>query len=104
MRGCATGGQYYQYDPDLPSKWGIMPRDGDPARDMRWFDIPGIVMGHVMNAYTEGDKVIVDTPASPGNCFCFFKDKHGNLPDHGRDGDADHPHHLRPFEARRSRR
>jgi carotenoid cleavage dioxygenase-like enzyme len=33
-----------------------------------------------MNAYSEGDKVIVDTPVSPGNCFCFFKDKHGNLP------------------------
>jgi carotenoid cleavage dioxygenase-like enzyme len=33
-----------------------------------------------MNAYTEGTRVIVDTPVSPGNCFCFFKDKHGNLP------------------------
>jgi carotenoid cleavage dioxygenase len=74
------GGDYYEYDPDLPSKWGIMPRDGDPARDMRWFDIPGIVMGHVMNAYSEGDKVVIDTPCSPGNCFSFFKDKHGNLP------------------------
>jgi carotenoid cleavage dioxygenase len=71
--------QYYQYDPDLPSAWGIMPRDGSPA-EMRWFHIPGMVMGHVMNAYTEGSRVIVDTPASPGNCFCFFKDKHGNLP------------------------
>lgn len=75
-----AGGQYYQYDADLPSKWGVMPRDGNPATDMRWFDIPGIMMGHVMNAYSEGDKVIVDTPVSPGNCFCFFKDKHGNLP------------------------
>lgn len=73
------GGAYYQYDPDLPSKWGIMPRDGSPDQ-LRWFDIPGIVMGHVMNAYTEGQQVIVDTPVSPGNCFCFFKDKHGNLP------------------------
>ncbi|HWK41836.1 MAG TPA: carotenoid oxygenase family protein [Croceibacterium sp.] len=75
-----AGGQYYQYDPDLPSKWGVMRRDGDPATDMRWFDIPGLVMGHVMNAYSEGDRVIVDTPASQGNCFCFFRDKHGNLP------------------------
>lgn len=75
-----AGGDYYEYDPDLPSKWGVMPRDGDPARDMRWFDIPGIVMGHVMNAYTEGSKVIIDTPCSPGNCFSFFKDKHGNFP------------------------
>ena len=75
-----AGGQFYQYDPDLPSAWGVMPRGGDPARDMRWFRIPGLVMGHVMNAYTEGSKVIVDTPASPGNCFSFFKDKHGNQP------------------------
>ena len=52
---------------------------GSPS-EMRWFQIPGVVMGHVMNAYTEGSKVIVDTPVSPGNCFCFFKDKHGNLP------------------------
>ncbi|GAA0271828.1 carotenoid oxygenase family protein [Alteraurantiacibacter aestuarii] len=74
-----AGGDYYQYDPDLPSKWGIMPRGGTPDQ-MRWFDIPGIVMGHVMNAYSEGTKVIIDTPCSPGNCFSFFKDKHGNQP------------------------
>ena len=74
------GGAYYEYDPDLPSKWGVMPRDGDPARDMRWFDIPGLVMGHVMNAYTEGDRVILDTPASSGNCFSFFADKTGRFP------------------------
>ena len=74
-----AGGQYYQYDPDLPSAWGVMPRNGSTA-DMRWFQIPGMVMGHVMNAYTEGDRVILDTPVSPGNCFSFFKDKHGNLP------------------------
>jgi len=74
-----AGGQYYQYDADLPSAWGIMPRNGS-ASQMRWFSIPGIVMGHVMNAYTEGNCVILDTPVSPGNCFSFFKDKHGNLP------------------------
>ncbi len=74
-----AGGAYYEYDAELPSKWGVMPRNGSVS-EMRWFDIPGIVMGHVMNAYTEGTRVIVDTPVSPGNCFCFFKDKHGNLP------------------------
>lgn len=74
-----AGKPYYEYDPDLPGKWGVMPRNGDPARDMRWFDVPG-VMGHVMNAYTEGNCVVVDTPISPGNCFSFFADKHGNLP------------------------
>ena len=49
-----------------------------------------------MNAYTEGAKVIVDTPVSPGNCFCFFKDKHGNLPAMRRDGDPAHADHVRP--------
>ena len=75
-----AGGDYYEYDPDLPSKWGVMPRNGDPAKDMRWFDIPGLVMGHVMNAYSEGDTVVIDVPCSPGNCFSFFKDKHGGTP------------------------
>jgi len=78
-RRLRAGDAYYQYDPDLPSMWGVMPRNGSTS-DMRWFRIPGIVMGHVMNAYTEGNLVHVDTPVSPGNCFCFFKDKHGNLP------------------------
>ncbi|WAT17539.1 carotenoid oxygenase family protein [Aurantiacibacter sp. MUD11] len=75
-----AGKPYYEFDPDLPSAWGVMPRDGDPAKDMRWFDIPGLVMGHVMNAYSEGDKVIIDTPCSPGNCFSFFADKNGRFP------------------------
>jgi len=73
------GGAYYQYDPDLPSKWGVMPRGGT-VEQMRWFDIPNLVMGHVMNAFSEGDLVHIDVPMSPGNCFCFFKDKHGNFP------------------------
>lgn len=74
-----NGGAYYEYDADLPSKWGVMPRNGT-VDQMRWFDVPGIVLGHIMNAWSEGDLVHVDTPISPGNCFCFFKDKHGNLP------------------------
>lgn len=75
-----AGGAYYEYDPDLTGKWGVMPRDGDPARDMRWFDVPG-VMGHVMNAYSEGSVIVIDVPISPGNCFSFFADKHGRLPE-----------------------
>lgn len=76
-----AGGAYYEYDPDLPGQWGVMPRDGDPARDMRWFPIPGRVMGHVMNAFTDGNTVVIDTPMSPGNCFSFFADKNGRFPE-----------------------
>lgn len=75
------GGPFYQYQPDLPGKWGIMPRNGDPARDMRWFDVPGLVMGHVMNAFSDGHRVVVDTPVSRGNCFSFFADADGRFPE-----------------------
>ena len=34
----------------------------------------------VLSALGLVDRVILDTPMSPGNCFCFFKDKHGNFP------------------------
>lgn len=74
-----NGGAFYEYDADLPSKWGVMPRDGT-VDQMRWFDVPGVVLGHIMNAFTDGHLIHVDTPVSPGNCFNFFKDKHGEFP------------------------
>lgn len=74
------GGQFYAFDPDQPSLWGIMPRDGSTS-DIRWFRAPGVVCGHIMNAYTEGKKVIVDAPAAPGNSFPFFTDVAGNPTD-----------------------
>jgi carotenoid cleavage dioxygenase len=73
------GGPYYEYDPDSPSMWGLMRRDAS-TDTIRWFKIPQLVMGHVMNAFTEGDVVTIDVPFSPGNVFSFFPDKHGNLP------------------------
>ena len=74
-----AGGQYYQYEPGTPGKWGIMPKHGS-VEDMRWFDVKEAVIGHIMNAYSDGDKVIVDTPLSTGNGFSFFSDKDGNYP------------------------
>jgi carotenoid cleavage dioxygenase-like enzyme len=71
-----TGGDFYAYDPNLPCCFGIMPRAGS-VEDMRWFKMPHAFMGHIMNAYTEGDKVIVDCTISRGNGFEFFKDIDG---------------------------
>ncbi|WP_159501773.1 carotenoid oxygenase family protein [Microbacterium sp. 18062] len=75
-----AGGDFYAYDPELPSMWGIMPRSGTVA-DIRWFRAPDVVVGHIMNAYTEGTRVIVDAPVSPGNAFPFFTDVHGQPTD-----------------------
>jgi carotenoid cleavage dioxygenase-like enzyme len=71
------GGDFYAFDPDLPCCFGIMPRNGS-AKDMRWFKMPHAFMGHIMNAYTDGDKVILDCTISHGNGFRFFKDVNGN--------------------------
>lgn len=67
-----AGGDFYAYDPSLPAKWGVMPRNGT-VKDLRWFDAPGTCTGHVMNAYTDGRKVYVDATVSDGNSFRFFK-------------------------------
>lgn len=75
-----AGGDFYAFDPSLPSMWGIMPRTGTVA-DIRWFRAPNVVVGHIMNAYTEGDRVIVDAPVSPGNPFPFFTDIDGQPTD-----------------------
>ncbi|MER7796824.1 carotenoid oxygenase family protein [Microbacterium sp. NPDC096154] len=72
------GGDFYNYDPTKPSAWGIMPRGGTVA-DMRWFYLPNTFSGHIMNAFTEGDKVYVDATISPGNGFSFFPTTLGEL-------------------------
>lgn len=75
-----AGGQFYAFDQDQPSLWGIMPRDGS-VDEIRWFRAPNVVCGHIMNAYTKGKTVIVDAPAAPGNSFPFFTDVDGNPTD-----------------------
>lgn len=71
-----AGGDFFAYDPELPCCFGIMPRNGT-ASEMRWFKMPNAFMGHIMNAYTDGDKVVVDCTISHGNGFRFFKDVNG---------------------------
>lgn len=72
------GGDFYNFDQDLPSAWGIMRRDAG-VDSIRWFHLPKTFSGHIMNAYTEGDKVYVDATVSPGNGFPFFPTTIGTL-------------------------
>ncbi|MCR2764489.1 carotenoid oxygenase family protein [Microbacterium sp. zg.B48] len=72
------GGDFYNYDPSKPSAWGIMRRDGS-VNDIRWFHLPNTFSGHIMNAFTEGDKVYVDATISPGNGFPFFPTTIGEI-------------------------
>lgn len=66
-----AGKIHWTWDSDAPTYFGILPRDGD-ARDLRWFKGPTRAVVHTFNAYTVGDKVILEAPMFDSNPFPFF--------------------------------
>lgn len=46
------------FESDCPSRFGIMPRHGD-ASEVRWFETPACFIFHTLNAYEEGDEVVL---------------------------------------------
>jgi carotenoid cleavage dioxygenase len=45
---------------------------------VRWFKGPASVVMHTINAFDDGNKVIVDAPISDGNPFPFFPQVDGS--------------------------
>jgi carotenoid cleavage dioxygenase-like enzyme len=74
------GGQHFQWQPDLPQLFGVLPRKGT-ADDVRWFHGPADgFQGHTLNAFEVGRKIIVDMPVTSGNVFYFFPQADGYVP------------------------
>ena len=48
-----------KFHPDLPSRFGVLPRYGNDA-DVRWFEAEPTYIYHIVNAWEEGDEVILD--------------------------------------------
>ena len=71
-----AGQSHWVFETGLPIEVGIMPRDGGVA-DLRWFKAPGRGVGHVLNAFTDGDKVVLDTFVSERNQFPFVPNGDG---------------------------
>jgi len=55
----ATGAPMVQWEPEHGTRIGVLSRDGDHDR-VRWFPVENRYVMHVMNAYTDGDSVVVD--------------------------------------------
>ncbi|MBI3770320.1 MAG: carotenoid oxygenase family protein [Deltaproteobacteria bacterium] len=55
----ARNGSIFAWDPDRGTRIGIMPRSGGNA-DVKWFDTDPCYVFHPMNAYTEGDEIVLD--------------------------------------------
>jgi carotenoid cleavage dioxygenase-like enzyme len=48
-----------RFHPDMPSRFALIPRYGGPD-DIRWFEAKPCYVLHWLNAYEEGDEVILD--------------------------------------------
>jgi carotenoid cleavage dioxygenase-like enzyme len=46
------------FESDRPSRFGIVSRHGDNS-NIRWFESPSCYVFHTLNAYEEGDEVIL---------------------------------------------
>ena len=49
----------YRWSDDYGARLGVMPRGGSNA-DVRWFDIAPCYVFHPLNAYADGDTVVID--------------------------------------------
>jgi len=59
MAGSVSGAGFpYRWDPDYRPRVGLLEREGDG--DIRWFDVEPCYVFHPMNAYDDGDTVVLD--------------------------------------------
>ncbi|MEY2465078.1 MAG: carotenoid cleavage oxygenase [Acidimicrobiaceae bacterium] len=54
----------YRWDPEYPARLGVLPRDGEAA-DVRWYDIEPCYVFHPLNAYDDGDRIVLDVVRHP---------------------------------------
>jgi carotenoid cleavage oxygenase len=54
----------YSWNPKYPARVGVMPREGSNA-DVEWFDVEPCYVFHPMNAYDEGETIVLDVVRHP---------------------------------------
>jgi carotenoid cleavage dioxygenase len=60
----AAVGFPYAWNPDYPSRVGVMPRAGG-ADDVRWFDVDPCYVFHTLNAYDDDSGIVLDVVRHP---------------------------------------
>jgi carotenoid cleavage dioxygenase len=58
LEAAISGGMPIRWDDDYPSRFGILPREGDDAT-VQWFDVEPCYVFHTLNAHDDGDDVVV---------------------------------------------
>lgn len=64
LRGFAAGGPMISWQPDRGTRIGVMSRDGDGS-DLRWIEVDNCYVFHFLNAYSEGDQIVIDACRLP---------------------------------------
>lgn len=69
MRGSERGGPPnlplpYRWAPERKAQVGVMPREGTAA-DIRWFEVQPCYVFHPLNAFDDGNKVVLDVVRHP---------------------------------------
>ncbi len=54
-----SGSMPFKWSDDYPARMGIMPRAGSVA-DLNWFDVKACYIFHTLNAFDDGDTVVMD--------------------------------------------
>ena len=73
MDAFAAGRHKLKFYPELPSRFGVVPRHGR-SDQIRWFEASPTYMYHVANAWEEGDEIVMT-----GTPFRLPRDWRGNL-------------------------
>ncbi|MGH3697712.1 MAG: carotenoid oxygenase family protein [Pseudonocardiaceae bacterium] len=68
-----NAGLPYRWNPNYPARIGVMPRAGG-TEDVRWLDIEPCYVFHPLNAYDDGDTIVIDVVRHPK---MFVTDLHG---------------------------
>jgi carotenoid cleavage dioxygenase len=63
-RRVGTSAFPYRWDPEYQARIGVLSREGGPA-DVRWFDVEPCYVFHPLNAYEEGDNIVLDVVRHP---------------------------------------
>ena len=71
-----SGGIHWSWDRSKPTYFGVLRRGGD-GKDLRWFKGPERSATHVMGAFDDGTRVIVDVEMSAFNPFPFMPFRDG---------------------------
>ena len=91
LENLATTGKLFSWEPERGTRIGVMPRRGGNA-DLRWFETEASYVFHPMNAYAEGEAIVLDV--SRYNALRFMDREAWRQPSIG-DDDAARLHRWR---------